>query len=208
MDYLLIDHTIIDNAPDQLIFNTSYRKNKSDKIRLVCNFWSINKNKGFEYYKFLDSNLDFKKYSFTYIGNDPGIKFKNIKQIRPFDSENLARHLSNHDILVTVSQYECCSNSLLEAMACGLPAVGLNSGGTPEVIGKGGLLFDSKDTTNKCPRKISANLSFYGFCLYVHSIKDCTGLIEPDTLMRDNNRQTLRCHYGAETNIQAIHQRV
>ena len=36
----------------------------------------------------------------------------------------------------------------------------------------------------------------------------CTGLIEPDTLMRDNNRQTLRCHYGAETNIQAIHQRV
>ena len=40
------------------------------------------------------------------------------------------------------------------------------------------------------------------------SWEGCTGLIEPDTLMRDNNRQTLRCHYGAETNIQAIHQRV
>ncbi len=32
----------------------------------------------------------------------------------------------------------------------------------------------------------------------------CTGLLEPDTLMRDNNRQTLRCHYESETHIQAI----
>ena len=44
--------------------------------------------------------------------------------------------------------------------------------------------------------------------LTIEHRKQCTGLIEPDTLMRDNNRQTLRCHYGAETNIQAIHQRV
>ena len=38
------------------------------KTRLVCTSWSINKNKGFDYYKYLDDNLDFSKYSFTYMG--------------------------------------------------------------------------------------------------------------------------------------------
>ena len=28
----------------------------------------------------------------------------------------------------------------------------------------------------------------------------CSGLIEPDTLMRDNNRQSERCHHESKTN--------
>ena len=33
---------------------------------------------------------------------------------------------------------------------------------------------------------------------------DCSGLMEPDTLIRDNNNQLLRCQNGTETNIQTI----
>ncbi len=32
----------------------------------------------------------------------------------------------------------------------------------------------------------------------------CSGLMEPDTLIRDNNNQLLMCHNGTETNIQTI----
>ena len=32
----------------------------------------------------------------------------------------------------------------------------------------------------------------------------CSGLMEPDTLIRDNNNQLLRCQNGTETNIQTI----
>jgi two-component system chemotaxis sensor kinase CheA len=32
----------------------------------------------------------------------------------------------------------------------------------------------------------------------------CSGLIAPDTLIRDNNPQLLRCQNGTETNIQTI----
>ena len=32
----------------------------------------------------------------------------------------------------------------------------------------------------------------------------CCGLIESDTLIRDNNNQLLRCQNGTETNIQTI----
>jgi len=33
----------------------------------------------------------------------------------------------------------------------------------------------------------------------------CSGLIAPDTLIRDNYYQLLRCHNESETNIQAIY---
>jgi len=35
--------------------------------------------------------------------------------------------------------------------------------------------------------------------------KGCSGLIAPDTLIRDNYYQLLRCHNESETNIQAIY---
>ena len=43
---------------------------------------------------------------------------------------------------------------------------------------------------------------------HVSSIAECSGLIEPDTLMRDNYRQPLGCHYERKTHTQAIHNRV
>ena len=44
------------------------------------------------------------------------------------------------------------------------------------------------------------------FILETHSehIMLCSGLMEPDTLIRDNNNQLLRCQNGTETNIQTI----
>jgi len=51
------------------------------------------------------------------------------------------------DIYVLCSAAEGISNSLLEAMATGLPAVVTNTGGNPEVVveGKSGLLFPVGD---------------------------------------------------------------
>lgn len=163
-------YAIISNAPDKELFHSNYKKSKSDKIRLVCTSWSINKNKGFDYYKYLDNNLDFNKYSFTYIGNDPKIKFKNIKKIGPLDSTALAKELREYDIFITASKYECCSNSLLEALSTGLPAVGLHSGGTPEIINKGGELFKSKDEALISIDKVSDNLEQYKSNISVQSI--------------------------------------
>lgn len=165
-------HSIIINAPNCDIFKPAKSKHYYKKTRLVCTSWSINKNKGFNYYQYLDDNLDFTKYTFTYIGNDPGIDFKNIRKIGPFDSDRLSKELVNHDIFVTASKHECCSNSLLEAMSCGLPVVGLNSGGTPEIINKGGELFnDHNDLINKI-EKVSKNLFSYTNNVNVKSIDD------------------------------------
>lgn len=165
-------HKVITNAPNSEIFKSPKSKHYYKKTRLVCTSWSINKNKGFDYYQYLDENLDFSKYSFTYIGNDPGINFKNIRKLDPLDSNGLSRELVNYDIFITASKYECCSNSLLEAMSCGLPAIGLNSGGTPEIINEGGELFDSKLDLLQKIEKVSKKLFSYSEKVSVKSISE------------------------------------
>ena len=39
---------------------------------------------------------------------------------------------------------------------------------------------------------------------WAHDIRACSGLIEPDTLIRDNIHQPLRCRNGTKTNEQAV----
>lgn len=133
--------TVITNATDPKFFN--YQVDDIDvnkKIKLIATSWSSNPRKGFKIYKYLDENLDFSKYEMTFVGNSP-IKFKNIKHIKSVSSAELAKILKEHHIFITASQSDPCSNSLIEALHCGLPAVGLNDGGHPEIINKGGELF-------------------------------------------------------------------
>ena len=45
------------------------------------------------------------------------------------------------DIYIAPSRNDPCSNALLEALACGLPALYRQSGGHPELVGDAGLPF-------------------------------------------------------------------
>lgn len=125
--------TVVRNAPDNKIFNKVGKKvfNPKEKIKLIATSWSSNWRKGFDIYKFLDENLDFSKYEMTFVGNSP-IIFKNIKWIKPVPSKKLAEILKQNDVYITASQNDPCSNSLIEALSCGVPAVALNDGGHPE----------------------------------------------------------------------------
>jgi glycosyltransferase involved in cell wall biosynthesis len=50
--------------------------------------------------------------------------------------------LRDHDVYLATSRDDPCSNALLEALACGLPAAFLRSGGHPELVGDAGIGFD------------------------------------------------------------------
>ena len=140
MKYNGLETTII-NAPDSRYFYPKDRGACRSKPIIVATSWSANVNKGFDVYKWMDSHLDFNKYEMLFVGNSQ-VQFENIKHLKPMDSESLGEQLRDADLYITASKNDPCSNSLIEALSCGLPAIGLNDGGHPEIINKGGEVFE------------------------------------------------------------------
>ena len=135
---------VIPNAPDPDIFYPPQDKPvNSGKVRLIATSWSPNRRKGFDIYRFLDSCLDFSRFSMAFYGNSP-FPFKNIKLFDPVPSDVLAKALRSADIFITASSNDPCSNSLLEAIFCGCRIVARDSGGHPELVGNRGILFQNE----------------------------------------------------------------
>jgi len=150
--------TTIINAPNPNIFNkkSKIEFNENKKIKIIATSWASSLSKGFDTYRFLDKNLDFSKFEMTFCGNSP-YKFNNLKMLAPLPSNELAKQLKQHDIYITASKNDPCSNSLIEALHCELPSIGLNDGGHPEIIGKGGLTFNKDDEILNCLENIKNN---------------------------------------------------
>ena len=166
------NNTIIPNASDPKYFNTSHKAtiNNSSKINLIATSWSKNKNKGFEFYKFLDDNLDFNKFKMTFIGNSP-INFKNIECIDPLPSNEIATQFKKHHIFISPTKNEACSNSIIEALSCGLPVIALDSGSNPEIVRQGGELFKTKEELLIKINQVTENYSLYQDKIKINTIQ-------------------------------------
>lgn len=138
--------TVIINATDEGVFNREGKIafDKNRKIRLIANSWSNNPKKGFAVYEWLDNNLDFDKYEMKFIGRS-FLRFKNIHHLDFLSSSELAEELRKSDIYITGSENDPCSNSLIEALSCGLTVLAFNNGGHPEILGQAGELFTNAD---------------------------------------------------------------
>lgn len=153
--------TIIMNAPDSSIFNNKGKGQFSEKkVRLIATSWSGNIRKGFDIYQFLDEHLDFNRYEMTFVGNSP-IEFKNIRRIKPVPSQEVANILKEHDIYIIASSSDACSNALIEALHCGLPAVARNDSGHPEVIGQAGAFFEDERGVMQAIEEVARNYRRY-----------------------------------------------
>jgi len=160
---------VIQNAADNDIFYPSKENNHNSNLIAIS--WSSNINKGFDLYQFLDENLDFEKYSMTFIGNSP-ISFNNIKKMNPLKSTDLAELLRKHDIYITGSKNDPCSNSLIEALSCGLPCIALNDGGHPEIIKEGGEVFDNFQNCIKKINSVKENYQTYKHNINIPTIEE------------------------------------
>ncbi len=146
LGYQPVNPTVIHNGVDSEIFHREGRIpfSRDRKIRLISSSWSDNPRKGGPIYKWIEQNLDWDRFEYTFVGR-ASEDFERIRQIPPVPSEELADILRQHDIYITASKNDPCSNALIEALACGLPALYLNDGGHPELVGFGGLPFDDKE---------------------------------------------------------------
>lgn len=142
---------IISNSVDEDIFHDRNRIPYATdrKIKLISTAWSDNPLKGGPLFKWLDDHLDWDRFEYTFVGR-VNQTFNNINHIPPQNSKRLASLLRDHDIFISASRHEPCSNALLEGLSCGLPALYRHEGGNPELVGDGGVSFtDEGDVLEK-----------------------------------------------------------
>lgn len=137
---------VVRNTCDPAIFNPSGRVafDRARKIRLLSASWSDNANKGALMYKRIEERLDWNRFEYAFVGRSP-VVFDRIRMLPPMDSCSLAALMRQHDVFITASLNDPCSNVVIEAMACGLPPVSVNSGGHAEIAGDAGLGFSSAE---------------------------------------------------------------
>jgi glycosyltransferase involved in cell wall biosynthesis len=137
---------VIPNAVDPAIFHPPDHREPLDgrRLRVIATSWSDNPRKGGEILAWLDSNLNAEAYEVTFAGQTQQ-RFEGIRVVAPLASHPLADLLRAHDVFLAPSRDDPCSNALLEGLACGLPAAFLRSGGHPELVGDGGIGFETPE---------------------------------------------------------------
>src|SRR3989344_2779611 len=115
---------VITNASDPVIFNRDNRATFPQpdlKVHLIAVSWSDNPKKGGAILSWFDEHLDQSRFTLTFVGRTQA-SLKHAQVLPPLNSEALAKVLKRHDIYLADSENDPCSNALIEALSCGLPA--------------------------------------------------------------------------------------
>jgi glycosyltransferase involved in cell wall biosynthesis len=155
----LRDPVLVPNAVDPAIFHPPAVREPlaGRRVRVIATSWSDNPNKGAEVLVWLDRHLDRERLELTFVGPaPPGLE--HTRRIGPLASPQLADELRRHDVYLAPSLNDPASNALLEALACGLPAVYRRSGGHPELVGDAGVGFSAAEEVPEALELLVAEL--------------------------------------------------
>jgi glycosyltransferase involved in cell wall biosynthesis len=153
------ESVVIPNAVDPAIFHPPAERAPLDgrPVRLITTSWSDNANKGAATLALLEEQLDPARFELTFVGRSP-VAFRRIRVVPPVGSQRVAELLREHDAFVMPSRHESCSNALLEALACGLPAAYVASGGNAELVGDAGIPFADDEDALAAVERLAAEL--------------------------------------------------
>lgn len=133
-------NVVIHNFASSDIFNSINKKLNKKKIRINCSSFSNNKNKGLDDLEILDKKLNFNNIELFHIGNI-NKKFTNINKLPQKNHNEYAKILKNSQYFLTLSHFECCSNSVIEALCTGNKIIYRKNSGTREIAESEGIEF-------------------------------------------------------------------
>ncbi|MBL8764855.1 MAG: glycosyltransferase family 4 protein [Phycisphaerae bacterium] len=154
---------LITNAPDPANFFPAAapaRPEHGEPLRIIASAWSPSPGKGAAIYQWLDEHLDPSRFRFTFVGNCPAV-LRHARVVPPRPSRELGELLREHHVYLTASRNDPCSNALIEALCCGLPALYLDSGGHAEIVGAGGLPFTRPSEIPAALERLRDHLAVY-----------------------------------------------
>jgi glycosyltransferase involved in cell wall biosynthesis len=168
----LRDPVVIPNAADPAIFHPPQSREPlaGRPLRVIATSWSDNPRKGADVFEWLDRNLD-RDLEVTFAGNTQA-RFENVRVVAPLPSEGLADLLRGHDVFLAASRDDPCSNALIEALSCGLPAAYRRSGGHPELVGQAGIGFDEPEELPGVLSRLADELEQRRAAIRVASLSD------------------------------------
>lgn len=147
-------------------------KNKKDNLLKIVSTGRLIERKGYDYlikalHKMPNIELTLigggnKKDGLKELAKKLNVKVKFLGEKK---HSEIAKLLPTFDIFVLPSLNEGMSNSILEAMACGLPIITTNTGGSKELIKENGIIIKMKDSK---------------------SIKDAITKLQKDTKLRNS----------------------
>ncbi len=133
------DGPVIYNAVDTDIFAPEGKKEDlAGRTKLAYVSYSTNPKKGAAaLYAIVKQNPDLEFYLIGRYEDPPSLS--NLHILGLMNNGQLAAALRSCHIFLFLSENEACPNVVLEAMACGLPVLYKDSGGTAELVGDCGL---------------------------------------------------------------------
>ena len=167
----LRDPVLISNAADPRIFYPRPAPPPGPRIRLIATSWSDNPNKGAPTLDWLDRHLDPDRYELTFVGRLP-VELRQARVVPPVASEDLAALLREHHVYLAPSLNDPCSNALVEALSCGLPALFARSGGHPELVGEAELGFENAEEIPALLDRLASELDRRRSLIVVPSLED------------------------------------
>ncbi|MGZ4407585.1 MAG: glycosyltransferase family 4 protein [Gaiellaceae bacterium] len=168
----LIGPVVIHNAVDPAIFHPpAMCEPGHGRLRVIATSWSDNPRKGAEILEWIDRNLDLDSYEVTFAGNTKA-RLERIRVVGSLASEPLAELLRSQDVYLAPSQDDPCSNALIEALACGLPAAFRRSGGHAELVGEAGISFDDAEELPEVLAKLARELDARRAAIHVPGLAD------------------------------------
>lgn len=153
-----VPQKVVHNAVDPKVFNPESNK-APGKIKIIGSAWSHQKNKGGDFYDFLDENLDFTRFDLSFAGKTLR-SYKNIECLGILDQNQLAKELRKADIYFSPSLYEACSNSLLEGIASGLIPIIRGSSSNPEIVSDKRLQFKNYEESLEAITNLDLKLKY------------------------------------------------
>ena len=169
----LADPVVIPNAPDPALFYPASERVPLDgrPLRVVAVSWSDNPRKGVDALGALAATVDPGRFELTFVGRAPQ-GLKGWTSVAPLGSEELAALLRGEDAYVAASLDDPCSNALLEALACGLPALYRSSGGHPELVGDAGVGFEGPDDVAAALERLAGDIDACRAAIAVPALTD------------------------------------
>jgi len=145
---------VIYNGIDTNEFKPPKIKEKLKDLRILCVARLI-KRKGVDYLLKALGKLKDEDFILTIIGDGKEkeslinlaqkLKISNkIKFLGPVPHSEIIKYYQQNDLFVLPSLNEGMSNTVLEAMACGLPIIATDVGGSKELIKDNGFIVDPK----------------------------------------------------------------